>query len=275
MGFTEQEISVYRGSPVELYTIAYDFNRWYYTSADENFVNGPVTYRAVPIVRSSVETSSEQTTADFTVQVPLDAEFLDLFRVTAPSAAMTLLCERVHRTDTGLERSIVYKGRVVNVAWNLENAELTCERSSQAIKRMGLRRHYQYGCPHMHYGGDCGVNRANFQVTGTASNVSGLQLDVTAASNYEDGWFAGGYAEFTHDSLGTTERIAIADSVQATGRITLFSYPVGLAGGAEVRLFAGCDRTYATCVEKFDNGPAYGGQPFIPTKNPFGGDPMY
>ena len=275
MGFQEQEISVYRGSPVELYTVAYGFNRWYYTSGDEDVYVDPVTYRAVPIERSALEVSTDQTTADFTVTVPLDAEFLDLFRISPPSGVVTILCERFHRTDTGAERSIVFKGAIANVAWKSDSAELTCETSSQTIKHMGLRRHYQYGCPHMLYDAKCGVNRADYQVDGLASNVTGLQVDVTAATNYEDEWFAGGYIEYTHDSLGTVERIAIAASIQSTGRITLFTYPVGLANGAEVKLFAGCDRTFGTCITKFANWEAYGGQPFTPTKNPFDGTPMY
>jgi uncharacterized phage protein (TIGR02218 family) len=275
MSFQEQEISIYRGSPVELYTVAYGFNRWYYTSGDEDVKVDPIVYRAVPIQRSSLEVSTDQSTADFTVEFPLDAEFLSLFRISPPSGVVTILCERFHRTDTGAERSIVFKGAIANVAWSSENVEMTCESSSQTIKQVGLRRHYQYGCPHMLYGGECGVNRANFQVDGTASNINGIQIDVTAAANYEDEWFAGGYIEFTHSSLGTVERIGIAASLQGSGRLTLFTYPVGLASGAEVKLFAGCDRTFGTCVTKFGNGPAYGGQPFTPTKNPFDGTPLY
>lgn len=275
MGFRDQETSVYRGSPVELYTLAYDFNRWYYTSADEDVSIDQVNYRAVPIDRDPLKVSTENSNSEFSVRFPLDAEFLDLFRVSPPAGLVTLLCERFHRTDSEDERSIVFKGRVVNVGWGLEEAEVHCESSAQTIKRMGLRRHYQYGCPHMLYGGDCGVNRADYQVNGTASNINGLQVDVTAAANYDDGWFAGGYVEFTHEALGTTERIAISDSLQDSGRITLFSHPVGLSSGSDLKLFAGCDRTFATCTAKFDNATGYGGQPFIPTKNPFGGDPMY
>lgn len=275
MGFREQEVSVYRGSPVELYTVAYDFNRWFYTSADETVEDGPVSYRALSITRSSLEVSTDQSTAEFKVVFPLDAEFLELFRITPPSGVVTILCERFHRTDSGAERSIVFKGRIVNVTWLSDSSELTCESSSQTIKRLGLRRHYQYGCPHMLYGGDCGVNRSDYRVTGTASNINGIQVDVTAAANYEDGYFGGGYMEYTHSELGTNERIAISDSVQDTGTLTLFAYPVGLQGGNEVRIYAGCDRTFQTCVQKFDNAVNYGGQPFIPTKNPFGGSPMY
>jgi hypothetical protein len=57
--------------------------------------------------------------------------------------------------------------------------------------------------------------------------------------------------------------------------ITLFSFPVGLASGAEVRAYAGCNRTLDECKTRFDNVANFGGMPFIPTKNPFGSDPLY
>jgi hypothetical protein len=51
--------------------------------------------------------------------------------------------------------------------------------------------------------------------------------------------------------------------------------PQGLAAGTTVTLFPGCDHTLATCSGKFSNTANYGGFPFMPTKNPFGGDPIY
>jgi len=38
-----------------------------------------------------------------------------------------------------------------------------------------------------------------------------------------------------------------------------------------VKIYPGCDRVRATCESKFDNLDNFGGFPWIPTKNPFGG----
>jgi len=259
-------------SAVEIYTVTYDFNRWRYTSGDEDIYVEPVTYRAVPITRSNVELSSEDSNTTFTANFPLDAEFLELFRISPPSGLVTLLVEKFDlRTNQSL--GLVFKGRIVNVAWEEDMAELICESSSQAIRRMGLRRHYQYGCPHMLYGGECRVNRSNYVTIDTASNLTSISVDLISAAGKPDGYYAGGYIEYEHSELKTVERIAIADSAGAT--LTLFSYPIGLKGGTEVRAYAGCDRTIQTCSQKFNNAENYGGMPFIPTNNPFGGDPMY
>jgi uncharacterized phage protein (TIGR02218 family) len=261
-------------SRIEIYTVTYNFNRWYYTSADENHVENVVTYRAVPIRRSGVELNSDPGAGEFEIEVPLDVEFLELFRVSPPSGMVTLLCQSFD-SATPDQKSVIFKGSVVNVKWELESATVLCETSSQAIRRMGLRRHYQYGCPHMLYGGECNVNRNDFLTLDVASNVTGTSVDLVAAAGKPDDWFAGGYIEYTHSELQTIERISVGSSVGANGRLNLFSYPVGLAGGAEVRAYAGCNRTIQQCTDKFDNAINYGGMPFIPTKNPFGGDPVF
>lgn len=259
-------------SKVEIYTVTYDFNRWYYTSADENRVENVVTYRAIPIRRSGIELTNDAETGEFEIEVPLDTEFLELFRVSPPSGMVTLLCQSFDSGNPD-QKSVVFKGSIVNITWGLESATVLCETSSQAIRRMGLRRHYQYGCPHMLYGSKCRVNRNDYLTLGNASNVTGTSVDLIAAADKPDNWFAGGYIEYTHSELQTVERISVGGSSGAT--LSLFSYPVGLQGGAEVRAYAGCNRTIQECSEKFDNSINYGGMPFIPTKNPFGGTPMF
>lgn len=261
-------------SRVEIYTVTYDFNRWYYTSADENHVENVVTYRTVPIRRSGIELQSDAEAGEFEVEVPLDVEFLELFRVSPPSGLVTLLCQSFD-SNTPDQKFVVFKGSITNVTWGLESATVLCETSSQAIRRMGLRRHYQYGCPHMLYGAGCKVNRNDFLTLGTASNVTGTSVDLASAAGKPDDYYAGGYIEYTHSELQTVERISVGSSVGASGRLNLFSYPVGLVGGTEVRAYAGCNRTIQACADKFDNAVNYGGMPFIPTKNPFGGDPMF
>ena len=259
-------------SEIEIYTVTYDFNRWRYTSADEDVYKEPVTFRTVPISRSKIELSTDNTSASFEVEFPLDAEFLELFRVSPPSGLVTLLCEK-YDLITQKPMEIVFKGRIINVAWNLTNAVVNCESSSQAIKRMGLRRHYQYGCPHMLYGGECRVDREQYVTIDQATNVTGSSLDLLSVAGRADNYFAGGYIEYTHVELQTVERIAVSASSGIT--LTLFSFPIGLEAGMDVRAYAGCDRTIATCSAKFNNTENYGGTPFIPTKNPFSGDPLF
>ena len=45
----------------------------------------------------------------------------------------------------------------------------------------------------------------------------------------------------------------------------------GFYGSSTVTLYPGCTKSRAVCKNKFDNLNNYGGFPWIPTKNPFGG----
>jgi hypothetical protein len=52
-------------------------------------------------------------------------------------------------------------------------------------------------------------------------------------------------------------------------------YPVAIEVGTEVQLTVGCDHSTATCASRFGNLDNFGGFPFIPTKNPFSGTPIF
>lgn len=263
-----------RSRPIELYTVTYDFNRWYYTSADRDFEALPLVYRAVPIARSNIELSTDETGAEFTAEFPVDAEFFELFRVSPPTGSVTVLCERVYRDDPA--REIIFKGRIVNIGWGLESNNVKCESSSQAIRRMGLRQHYQYGCPYMLYGPDCRADREAHRIDAVVTSIQGTVVTLSGlAGLYVDDYFAGGYIEYTHSQLGTIERMSVAKSVGATGVLTLFGLAPGLAPNSEIKTFKGCNRTLDHCVNRFANQENYGGQPFIPNKNPFGSGPMF
>ncbi len=58
-------------------------------------------------------------------------------------------------------------------------------------------------------------------------------------------------------------------------RFTLTNFPLGLVAGMTLKAYPGDDHTLATCATKFDNVANYGGFPYFPEKNPFGGSPVY
>jgi len=97
-------------------------------------------------------------------------------------------------------------------------------------------------------------------------------VTVNAAAAQPFGWYAGGYLEYDVVT-GISERRFITD--HTSGALTLTTVPAGLVVGATVRVYPGCDHTLATCASKFGNAANYGGFPFMPTKNPFDGSPLY
>lgn len=258
------------GSPVELYQFAYqDANIFRYTSADEDYEEGPVTFEAVPIKRSRIEYGQDLGRLTLNLEVPLNFAVLELFKSGTPSGVLTLSVFRLHRGDG--EKALVWSGRIVDVSWSGATATMSGEPIQTSLKNYGLRRNFQRSCPHVLY--ECGVSSVSFQTSGTVSAITGNVITATAWSALADNYFAGGYVEYESSITGLPERRAVV--ANSGGNLTLLGTPVGLSVGATVAAFAGCDKSTTTCQNKFGNIVNYGGFPHTPTKNPFGSDPIY
>lgn len=270
MTFDARERSAADGRPIELFTFARDYQTWRYTSADRDIVVNGATFLARAISRTEVQSSAEMAKSGVKVTAPRDLEVADLFRISPPTLTITLIIQQFHEGDG--ELATIWTGRVANVDWAGLSAIIACDPVYTALRRVGLRRTYQKGCPHVLYGSECRAPRDAFKVAGVASNIGGFVVQVPAAESKPDGWFAGGFIEYAVE-LGIIERRFIADH---TGDLlTLNGAPYGLSVGESVLMFPGCNHTLDDCVNKFDNVLNYGGFPYFPIKNPFGGDPIY
>lgn len=271
MTFDAREVSAYDGRPVELFEFAREYQYWRYTSADRVIETATAgTYQPRAISRSAIEVSAEKQRSNITVTGPRDLEVADLYRVTPPTITITLVVRQLHQGDN--ELATIWTGRILSVEFVGAGAQINCEPVATALRRVGLRRMYQRQCPHVLYGVGCGVNRTSFVVFGSVDSIVGNVANVPQAGNFPNAYFAGGYLEF-EVALGIYERRFITD--QTGGALTLATSPYGMKGGMAVRLYPGCDHQLTTCNSKFSNTANYGGFPFIPLKNPFGGDPIF
>lgn len=270
MSFDTRERSIQDGRPVELYTFARGASVWRYTSGDRDVVLLGNTYAARAIRRSEIESTNEKARLGLRVTAPRSLEVADLYRVSPPTQAVTLVLQQYHEGDG--EVATLWTGRILAVSFTGPQAEIACEPLYTSIRRIGLRRLYQRQCPHVLYGPACRVQREAFRVDGTVGAVAGQVVTVAAASAYAAQHFAGGYLQFLV-AAGVPERRFILEHSGAA--ITLSSGASDIPVGAAVSLFPGCDHSAATCAAKFSNAANYGGFPYMPTKNPFGGDPIY
>lgn len=270
MTFDARENSADQGRPVEIYTFARDYQQWRYTSADRDVVVDSAVYVAKAISRGEIEATSEMARSGVTLTVPRDLEVADLYRVAPPTLGITLTIRQYHEGDG--EVAVIWAGRILSVEWSGLTAAIQCEPVATSLRRVGLRRPFQRQCPHVLYGAACGVNRSAHRVDGAIESVTATTVSVPDALTSPAGHFAGGYLEWDV-ALGIPERRFILGHTGATLELNGSTY--GLQGGQAVRLFPGCDHTMATCAGKFSNSANYGGFPHIPTKNPFGGDPVY
>lgn len=136
-------------------------------------------------------------------------------------------------------------------------------RMSKASVDYPLRLYYPT-CPYVLYGAGCGLNAADFAVSG-AVTVAGSVASFTTNVSRAAGYFEQGYIKFLTGALaGATGPIKTST---AGGLITMLSgFDSAPAVGDTFIAYPGCDRTPATCAAKFNNWSRNRATPFIPLK---------
>lgn len=277
MAFNDVEISEFGNQPIELYTFTRGTVSWRYVSSLENqFSFGGNSYTPVPIRRSAIEASQDIGKSNIKITIDRRIPFLQQYISESPTEVVSVVIERTHSSET--DSAIIWRGRLTNVKFSENNAELTSEPIFTAMRRPVLRRLYQLNCPHVLYGPVCKVVRSTFMVNATISGISGNVItsptfSVSINPTFDASWFVGGYVDFVQSGL--TSRRFITNHDNGAGSVTLDRPFVGLANGDAVMAYPGCDRTTATCSGKFTNIENFGGFPYIPQKNPMDGTPVF
>ena len=269
MTYAARETGAQTGEPVELYEFRHGPNFYRYTSSDTDVVFESQTYQARTINRSAIEATQELARNPINLQVDPELPLLALFRFAPPSEVIQVVVRRFHRGDT--EAATIWMGRILNVGRRGLAAEIRCESVYSSIKRPGLRRMYQKACPHVLYSAQCGVDREAYRVTQAVASVSGLNVVVADLSAFSATRFLGGYIEWA-PAVGILERRSIRG--QSGNTLAVNFPPLGLAPGTSVDIYPGCAHNMTAC-DTFGNRDNYGGMPYIPTKNPFDGTPIF
>lgn len=270
MTYDVKERSAWDGRPVEVYEFSRGHLRWRYTSAQQNVTVNYATYEAVAIARGGIELTNELNRSALKITVARDHPVAEMWRVAPPSEPVSLVISQYHLGDEDL--AVQWMGRVINVEWSGSVATIALEPTYTGVRRQGLRRKYQRGCPHVLYGAACRLSAQIYRLSTTCSGIDGNVIASSDVAALGGGYFSGGYVEWEVQS-GIYERRYIA--LHAGAELTLCGAPFGLEVGQSIGAFPGCDHALATCDAKFGNAANYGGMPYIPVKNPFSGNPIY
>lgn len=282
MSFGETETSTDKGSPINLYRFRYgpgDNDVFCYTDHEKDVTIEEAlndedtierTYKRVPIDRDEIKKSGKLSDADLNVTIDRKAEIISLFKDYPPSSIVTLVIQEGHFTDEDQQFLVSWSGRVLSFQINGDEAEFTCKPISTSLKQIMIRRHYQYGCPHVLYGSMCRAVRVDHTVDQIvlAVNRSVIQFepgwDAGHAANY-----AGGIAAWTLSDGRNVERTIISVN-HDTGFVVLAGPALGMEVGETVSMSFGCKHTMEDCEGVFDNILNFGGFPWIPLKSPIG-----
>jgi uncharacterized phage protein (TIGR02218 family) len=275
MAFSYFEESRYLGAPDTLYLFSYRTQKFSYADGDSTIVVnhglplGTIAYTPIPINRSAISASGTLDKANMTLELPLDTDVTELFRVYPPSDIVYLTIYQGHSDDPDYEFLSVWSGRVLSCQRDQDRSKLTCEPISTSLRRPGLRRRYQYGCPHALYGDQCRASKASYTVSSTAGTVNRATLTLPSGWNgsFAKARFVDGVIEWGSGS--TAEIRTIRQVNEGTNTLTVGGILSTLTAGTAVTLSLGCNHVMDGC-RYLNNIQNFGGQPWIPRKNPHG-----
>lgn len=278
MSFANREASRQKGEPITLYFFRYGdtpASHFAYTDGEEAVVHAfddpasPITFQPIPISRGAITSSGSLDRAALQIMMPDDEGMPMLFRYHPPSQVVTGIVFQGHVDDDDFK--VVWAGRVLGCQLGGQNtADFTCEPISTSLKRNGLRRRYQYGCPHVLYGPQCKADQEAASIYATVGGVSGALVSLGGGWSAQPTKYVGGLATWANSSGGRTETRTIV-RLADTNTLVLSGIALGLSPGMPIKLAFGCDHIWnSDCTNLHDNVHNFGGDPFIPTKNPIG-----
>jgi len=259
MTYAASEAGVATGVPIELFDFVSNGTHYRYTSSGSNVLYGGFTYTATASHRNEIVDTGDTNRAELQIVLPRDNPFAVLF-VSAPMEyEATVTVYRGHGSDW----ATYWMGRVSAVRFDTDQAVVICQPYLGDADGLGLRRVYCRHCPYALYGVECGLDKDDYSLEGVALTVSTTTITSAILATKEDGWFQGGmiYTEYGSRLIKT----------HVGSTITISHAIAGLEAGASFTAYAGCDHSMTVCESKFDNLLNYGGQPWLPTKNPFDG----
>ena len=288
MTFPTFEGSVESGEPIQLFRFVYggEAGEYYaYTDYNEEITIdhggsvGSVTYTPIPISRENVVTNGTLDRSALGLRMDIGTDLSELFRVYPPAYVVSLTIYHGHIGDPDEEFLVVWAGRVVSASRERSELVLSGEPIETQMRRTGLRRNYQYGCPFWLYGPQCKALEILGTRTGTVAAVDGNVVTLNAGweGSFDPDKFVRGMLKWT--PAGETTRIR--SIIRRSGNIlTLTGIANDLSASDSVSIVLGCNhKPFADddgdCQALHDNLLNFGGQPWIPIKNVINKNPYY
>ena len=281
MTYSDREKSWEDGAPVEYYDFLRDTTHWRYNTSDRVLyrtesiegVDTEVPYLPLSVSRERIQQGAERNKLTLSINVPRDAEVVDLWHPYPTSAPVGLTIYGGHLGEA--DEIVVWIGRVVSPKFRPEVVTLLGEPTTTLARKSGQVQCWQRGCMHVLYkqgDGLCNANRDDFAVPGTITSVMANVVKADEFAAVDSGRLAGGYVEWVTDS-GSVERRSI--SAHSGDAITLFYGTSEMPVGTEVVAYPGCRHNWEDCDAFFDNGVNYGGDLYSPERSPFNGNPVF
>lgn len=283
MSYNDLEVSRDAGKPISLYLFEYGVldgatGYYAYTDSEQDVLfdtgvehQGSITFEAISVDRGNIQSSGTLDKSTLVVTSPNNTPLANLFRVVPPSSVVNLTIYDLHVGDG--DARVAWVGHVLGVASAGNEKQYSCEPATVGLKKKGIVRNWQRGCPLLLYAqGDyqCNANEAAATTTVAVATVNGPILTLPAnwlpaGLTIDD--YTGGMVKYTN-SVGIEEIRGIINFQDAV-TILLDSTTTGLVAGVDIRVILGCSHDQDGC-NLHANILNYGGQDWIPEDNPTG-----
>lgn len=276
MSYSTREASIQDGAPIFLYEFVQGAQTWRYTSAPIAYTYGGYDWTPSALSHSEVSQSNEMAKDGISLKFPRTDAFASQFLGYAPDLVTSVTLRRGHSDDG--EFVVYWRGRVAGSKATGAVISIDCESIFTSLRRSGLRARYQKTCRHALYARGCTLDPEDFALPALVPAVSATSVTVPDAALQPNGWYLGGMLRAEDGSLRLItghvgSQLTLSRPIRFLSE-TLTGYGNNYGnyyGGMAVLIYPGCDRVRSTCDAKFANLDNFGGFPWIPSKNPFGG----
>lgn len=276
MAYDDYDLTPDSGEAIEIYEFATATKVWRHTTYNQN-VTSTNLFTPLELTRAKVEHSSNLLKQSLRISFPKDSDLAAAHLQNSVDEIMSLNVWTLH-ADEPDSKLFVFKGRAVSIEIEDSKVVVIFEPVNTTMRRLGFQLKYQRICRHTLYGSMCGANTANHFATGivTSINKSIITLDEVGSvldENEEEIGFADKH--FTAGYIVTDSGFKRMVINHVGINLTLIRPLHNLSVGDTVTVYAGCDHSFSTCRDKFDNDENYGGFDFIPYTNPFKGTQIF
>lgn len=275
-------LSRFLARPIHLFRFDLGPVSFAYASGDTSVELGGLTYLASGISRGALRSTPERNKNQVTISMPMALDplasdppptqpFAQLWRPYPPAGTVYVTCMALDRSQPGAAPEVEWVGRVAQPRFTDTALELTCTNTLARHRVATGGRRCQRSCDLVVYSqglGRCNLNPDTWEVPAVLTAAAGLTITApefaVSAVN-----MAGGWVEWVRAD-GITDQRTIMEHDGETLALD-FGAP-DLAPGLAIRAWPGCAQTWEAC-EAFGNTDNYGGFYYLPTKNPWKGNP--
>lgn len=218
-----------------------------------------------------VKDDKETGSASLEFIVPIEHVIAQMFRTFVPSGDIKVQVMLAHEGDLASDAQkviTIWTGFVVSSNNTFDKAAegqkkfatLSCASRQTIIYRNGLSYRYGSNCQHTVYRGGCNLSMEEHEFIIAVEAIDGTLVASSDLSAQPDTRFPAGLAKFGDFQW--------RDVTAKTGPLIQFNAPFeGLQVGDTMKLYTGCNRSEARCIEldNFENLLRFD----IPTKNLF------